>query len=227
MFKWGANRDSTVRRTQFVDNWGSGLWLDYDNQRVTVDQILSARNQGTGASLELNPGPITISNSKFCSNETGIEDARSNYVTLSNNQTFGNSTAQLMFTGPGRQWTCRTGRRAWSTCPIGLPRLHGQHFPREWADDGCGGVAAVGAIQLDLHGHLPTDYPQFEQQVVSPGPNERLRARRLNGGINWWTGDYTLLKSTSHWNYPSNPNSPNNEQGGSWADPGTLSCTMP
>ena len=54
VFKWGGMRDGIVRRTQFVDNLGSGFWLDYDNQRITVEQILSARNQGAGVSLELN-----------------------------------------------------------------------------------------------------------------------------------------------------------------------------
>src|SRR4029453_4608007 len=87
------------------------------------DQIFVARNQGAAVSMEMNPGPIAISNSKFCNNTSGIEDAHSNYVTLTNNQIFNNAGIQLMFTGsPPAE-----GIPAWETGvvrTIGGPAYH-------------------------------------------------------------------------------------------------------
>jgi hypothetical protein len=195
---------------------------------VTADQILSARNQGTGASLELNPGPITISNSKFCNNVTGIEDARSNYVTLSSNQLFGNSTAQLMFTGSGTPVDVPD----WETGVVNSARS-AYHVYSGNTVVGSGTVSPTWGWLL--WGPFGSIYTTYFRPTIRSTNNTWYHQNQLNGfalddlsgGINFWTADYALLKSTSHWNHPSNPNSPNNEAGGRWANPGALSCTMP
>jgi len=98
--KWSETRDMTVLRGQFVDNFGHGLWFDGDNQRITVDHAFSARNKMRGAFLELNLGPITIKDSKFCENGfEGVAQARTNNLTLSFNQIFDNKYWQLTGTG--------------------------------------------------------------------------------------------------------------------------------
>jgi hypothetical protein len=94
-------RDLTVRRSTFVDNWGSGFWLDYDNQRVTLQDSLVAGNHGIQAVyLEKNQGPILIERTRICNNaQGGIGDAQSEQVTVRNSLIFGNGRYQLLFTG--------------------------------------------------------------------------------------------------------------------------------
>ena len=100
VLKWSESRDVVMRRSRFTDNWGHGLWFDGDNQRVLVEQVFSARNGGRGISLELNGGPITVQDSKFCENGmVGISNARSNNVSLLFNQIFNNGYYQIVATG--------------------------------------------------------------------------------------------------------------------------------
>ena len=52
-----------------------------------VDNVFSARNKMRGAYFELNPGPITIRDSKLCENAfEGIANARTDNLTVTNNQ---------------------------------------------------------------------------------------------------------------------------------------------
>jgi hypothetical protein len=229
VFKWGGMRDATVRYTQFVDNWGNGFWLDYDNQRVTADHILSGRNTGSGVSLEMNPGPVTISNSKFCLNNTGVEDARSNSVTLSNNQIFNNTDTQLIFSGSGTpvnvpDWETGVLNNTASINHVYTGNVFFSNAP----------TANTGVAGWLLWGPFGTIYTSYFRPTIRSDNNTWYHSGRtsafaldnLDGTINFWTGDYNLLKSTTHWNNSSNPYSPTNELNGRWADPGPLSCSM-
>ena len=98
--KWSESRDVTVRRGNFTDNYGHGLWFDGDNHRILVDNVFSARNKMRGAYMELNPGPITVQNSKLCENGfEGVANARTDNLKINNNQIFDNAYWQITGTG--------------------------------------------------------------------------------------------------------------------------------
>jgi hypothetical protein len=222
-------RDAIVRQTQFTDNWGSGFWLDYDNQRVTADQLFSARNQSAGVTMEMNPGPITISNSKFCNNDTGVEDARTNYLTLTNNKIFNNKNAELLFTGSGTPVNVPD----WET---GVVRVTASLYHVYTGNTFYGtGPAIAGIAQWLLWGPFGTIYTNYFRPTVRSDNNIWYHADRTNalavdnlsGGIDFWSYQLDALRNANHWNHSSNPNSPNNESHSTWTNPGTLSCSWP
>jgi hypothetical protein len=100
VFKWAAMRDAAVRRSRFVNNWGNGFWVDSDNKRITLENSLLSGNQMKGVSLEKNQGPITLIGNRICNNiEAGLADAQSDRVTVKNNQIWGTTKYNFMFTG--------------------------------------------------------------------------------------------------------------------------------
>ena len=100
VFKWGGSRDGVIRRCRFMDNMGSGIWFDGDNQRMLVEDSFSGRNGSHGLYAEANGGPITIRRSKACENGVdGFMNSRSNKVTLEDNQIFHNKYWQIATTG--------------------------------------------------------------------------------------------------------------------------------
>ena len=202
VFKWGAMRDATVRRTQFVDNWGNGFWLDYDNQRITADRIFVARNIGGAVSMEKNPGPIAISNSKFCNNTSGIEDGHSNYVTLTNNQVFNNAGIQLMFTGS----PTAEGIPDWET---GVVRTIGGASNHVYTGNIFYGSGPMGSGpyqgQWLVWGPLTTAYYDIFRPTIRSDNNTWYHANRTNafaldgldgGSMNFWTGTYESAART-------------------------------
>jgi parallel beta-helix repeat protein len=126
--KYARMRDTTFTNYTAVDNYGAGLWFDYDNQNIVVDGCLIEGNgidlagdpdneweRAYALYIEANPGPIFISNCVIRDNYLpGVMVANSADVTLHDNEIYDNHVdtdqgwgdhSQVMVSGapdPGR-----------------------------------------------------------------------------------------------------------------------------
>jgi hypothetical protein len=82
----------TAKVTGFraVDNQAQGLWFDTDNKNITISSVHLIRNKVANLQLEANPGPVSISNSSFCSADRGINVIDTEGITASSNVFYGN-----------------------------------------------------------------------------------------------------------------------------------------
>lgn len=89
--------DGVFRRYETSRNEIVGFWLDANNQRVTVERLVSCENRETGLFLEISQGPIVVRESLICFNggRGGIHIANSRQITLERNVVYGNRHAQL------------------------------------------------------------------------------------------------------------------------------------
>jgi hypothetical protein len=174
--KWDEGRDITIRRGQYVDNFGHGLWFDGDNHRVLIENVFSARNKMRGAYFELNPGPITIQNSKLCENGfEGVANARTDNLTVNNNQIFDNKFWQVTGTGApvpinlvdwqtGQPYTVYGANMTLTNNIIrGKPLPAGQPLPGECYPGPCGWMfwAPDDNIYSYLAPTITSDYNQW------------------------------------------------------------------
>ena len=91
-----------ARITHFVavGNQAPGMWLDTDNRNVTISNSKFEHNAIDGILLEANQGPVTLQSNVVCDNgRAGIFYGRTNSVSVVANHSFGNTTAQLLFSG--------------------------------------------------------------------------------------------------------------------------------
>jgi hypothetical protein len=105
-------RGMVLREHTAVDNASYGFWFDWDNTDVRVERSFFARNSRAGLFVEASQGPFTIVDNVICDNgKVGLEDGRSENVTLVGNRIFGNDDAQIRFTGHwgGRRISVRDG----------------------------------------------------------------------------------------------------------------------
>lgn len=108
-YSWGPGqkflflRNTTFRRYKAVGNQASGLWLDFDNTGVWIDDAEICDNFHTGLYIEASHH-ILVTNSKICHNRAnpessfhhpGILGTTSSYVTLENNIICGNDRSQI------------------------------------------------------------------------------------------------------------------------------------
>lgn len=100
--KFYENDDVTVLRWMATGNQSHGIWFDWGNERVLVEDAVLAGNVGRGAFIEANPGPITFRRATVCNNGFGgFAYARSNYVTVEDSTVFDNRRWQHYGTGQG------------------------------------------------------------------------------------------------------------------------------
>jgi hypothetical protein len=98
--KFGAISNMTVRRWTAVKNAHHGFWLDWDNDNILVEDLVSAGNGARGVFTESNDGPITYRRALVCNNAiAGFSHARSNGITVEDSAVFDNVGAQHLFTG--------------------------------------------------------------------------------------------------------------------------------
>ncbi len=105
--RWGdgskVNQIHNGRFTNFraVGNHAIGLWIDYDNQNIIVENSYFADNIGAGIFSEANQGPITIRKSTIINTKRidyaygGVKITATNKLTLEDNYIAGNETAQI------------------------------------------------------------------------------------------------------------------------------------
>ena len=96
-------RNVTFRRYKAVGNMAAGLWLDFDNTGVWIDEAEICDNFHTGLYIEASHH-ILVTNSKICHNRAnpqsnshhpGIYGSTSSHVTLENNVICGNDRSQI------------------------------------------------------------------------------------------------------------------------------------
>ena len=75
-------RGLTIRRHTALGNESSGLWLDYDNRDVVVEDAVLRDNRTWGLFVEASPGPTRLEGLVACGNEVGLQLANSADGTL-------------------------------------------------------------------------------------------------------------------------------------------------
>jgi parallel beta helix pectate lyase-like protein len=222
-------RGLTVRRVKFVNNFGHGMWLDYDNKNVLVDQIFSAKNKLRGFYNEANQGPVTVQNSKFCQNEvSGISTASgSSNFNLINNQSFDNLLAELEYTGQPRPITIKEWDSGQSiTLGTTNHNFQGNVFvgygtPQYFSAPPEGWIR-WGPDQGQLTGWLAT-YKGDNNKYYHRNANIAFAVGAKGGADAVVRSDFQTWR-TSYANDASNVNK-NNEVNSTWGDSGGLSCT--
>ena len=81
---------ATVTGFRAVGNQAQGLWFDTDNKNITISYVHLIGNKVANLQLEANPGPVSISNSSFCSADRGINVIDTQSITASSNVFYGN-----------------------------------------------------------------------------------------------------------------------------------------
>jgi hypothetical protein len=99
--KFTGVHDGVIRSQIARSNSARGLWMDYDNTNIVIDQSTFENNANDGLFLEANTGPIQITGSSFSGNSrgSGILGANSQDVSISDCTLAGNAVAQLSISG--------------------------------------------------------------------------------------------------------------------------------
>ena len=129
--------DGAVRRHKALGNHAYGLWLDFDNQKVTIAGGLFCGNLLAGAFVEASQGPIALVGVTACANgQAGVFTTESQNVTLKNSLVYGNGDVQLMVGGsvsrPVDNW--ETGQpmtlqaKNWTLCGNAIVATSGTQY---------------------------------------------------------------------------------------------------
>jgi hypothetical protein len=95
--KFLRTHGATFRNYTAIGNQARGLWFDSDNTDIMIDHATIEQNLVGGIDLEANMGPVTIQNSRICSNQReGIQNNQTNQVTLTGNVIYNNGKGQIM-----------------------------------------------------------------------------------------------------------------------------------
>ena len=97
--KFFSLRDATFDDYRAIGNLTGGLWLDYDNANVTLRGMTLQDNLTHGLMLEASQGPISITYSTICGNETGIISNNASAVRVESNLISGNLLGQVFLAG--------------------------------------------------------------------------------------------------------------------------------
>lgn len=88
--KFGGVHTGTVNGLRAVQNQSQGLWFDTDDRNITINNVHLIGNRVANLQLEANPGPITVSNSFFCSGDLGMTIIDTEYLTVTSSVFYGN-----------------------------------------------------------------------------------------------------------------------------------------
>ena len=99
--KFTAVHGASIRSHTARSNTARGLWMDYDNKDILIEQSSFEKNANDGLFLEANTGPIKVLSSSFVGNfqGSGILGANTQDVVISDCTISGNSVAQLSISG--------------------------------------------------------------------------------------------------------------------------------
>lgn len=85
-----------IRNHTSVDNFARGLWFDWDNKDILVDNLVSCGNTMDGLRLEGSQGPLTVTNSTLCENQRfGMSANGVHNLTFTRNTVNDNLQAQV------------------------------------------------------------------------------------------------------------------------------------
>jgi hypothetical protein len=95
--KFLRTHGAIFRNYTAMENQGPGIWFDTDNTDITIDHATIEQNLVGGIDLEANIGPVTIRDSRICSNlRGGIQDNQTANVTLAGNVIYNNGKSQII-----------------------------------------------------------------------------------------------------------------------------------
>ncbi len=109
--KFWQQHGGTVSSFTSLNNAAQGLWFDTDNRDITVSHATLTGNRVANLQVELNYGPITMTNSVLCYGDIGVNLNSSRSFSLTNSKLFdnsgtgtssANSQAQIYIAGPDR-----------------------------------------------------------------------------------------------------------------------------
>lgn len=92
-------RDTVFLRHRSIGNLSAGLWFDWDNSNVVLDELVLRDNLTQGLFVEASQGPFTLRNSAVCGNETGILIGNSENAVLEGNLLQNNRISQIFLAG--------------------------------------------------------------------------------------------------------------------------------
>jgi hypothetical protein len=206
--KFGMTSNVTINGWNAHQNYGHGLWFDYDNRNVTVTGLVSAGNLGRGLFLEKNPGPIVVDGATVCNNGfSGISYARSDRVTVRNSRIFNNAGWQHLQTGDAN--------------PVTMP-------------DG----TVVRGYGLSLQNNITVGDDWAQKDSMSKGwlfwktgDDAGFWSSLSASGNTWYhtqrTDPFRVNSVWDDWYTYSQFASKARETTGRWASPGALSCPAP
>lgn len=105
--------DATYRRHVAVKNNTRGLWLDFDNSNILLEEVCVRGNLGDGIDIEASQGPISIKRSQIGYNKgSGIFSTNSRYVTIEDSLFQQNGTSEIRIVGSAERevtnWETKT-----------------------------------------------------------------------------------------------------------------------
>ena len=87
---------ATVNNHYSYRNQAQGLWFDTDGKNISIDHATLAENVLAGLQIEVDEGPISLTNSKLCSSGLGLNIINSSNITASNNVFFNNGGTNIV-----------------------------------------------------------------------------------------------------------------------------------
>jgi len=103
LYDWGMGgtklmymHGATVTNHYSYRNQAQGLWFDTDGKNVTIDHATLAENVLAGLQLEVDEGPISLTNSRLCSSGLGLNIINSQNITASNNVFYSNGGTNIV-----------------------------------------------------------------------------------------------------------------------------------
>lgn len=89
-FKFMMTHGATVKQYFAYHNQAQGLWFDTDNKNIAVSNATLIGNKVANLQVELNIGPVSVSNSTLCYGEVGVNLINSTYLSLTGSILYGN-----------------------------------------------------------------------------------------------------------------------------------------
>jgi hypothetical protein len=103
LYDWGMGgtklmymHSATVTNHNSYRNQAQGLWFDTDGKNVTIDHATLADNVLAGLQLEVDEGPIALTNSRLCSSGLGLNIINSQYISASSNVFYNNGGTNIV-----------------------------------------------------------------------------------------------------------------------------------
>ena len=103
LYDWGMGgtklmymHGTTVTNHYSFRNQAQGLWFDTDSKNISIDHATLAENVLAGLQIEVDEGPISLTNSKLCSSGLGLNIINSSNITASNNVFYNNGGTNIV-----------------------------------------------------------------------------------------------------------------------------------
>ncbi len=168
---------ATVKDIYAYNNHAQGLWFDTDNRDITVDNANLAGNLLGNLQVELNAGPISMTNSVLCYGGLGANLNSSSNFSLTNSKLFDNG-------GPGVVGSIQ-----------GEVYIAGPNSGRHFSDWQTGQYHNVTTSDITLTGNIIEDWSYSNENVIGT----------YVSGSAWTNFVKTLVSDENTWYDPNRP----------------------